>query len=349
MAFFILCLCPVFATQAGDTDVTLVSGTSTIPSPDKDKFRSFLIPSIEGYLRMGNLGDNVSSKLESKADRVKHAQLMKQGYSLYISLLTLGQNQNILTKENMLPLYESVKGAPRVNAFKSGWDELLLGTSRMVLSDTAAKEVFCVKEKPCVYDLPHGQAIANRNVRRHPIWGDNYNEFRFRAAYEKFVNEYAEGLVAWGASLSREVFIAGKVRLPDYDFDKNVYVMRVKFGYRAKTPESHPLVYEGDAYTLTFSTNGNTREVNSIVVEWKLPRSEAEILRKRLQKQQSNMLYFRTKGTVNFDTVDRVAMQNPFMLERQSYFEYSGDGITLYTDYDMTDKVVTFDTSKVTN
>lgn len=334
--------------STGAVEATLPGEYLTLTPPEGTSLRPFFVPAHNGRIRMGMLSAPVQRGQLGSAElnaRMRGLFIERSSHQLFLDLLALGENREVLTRENLLGLYRSGRNTGTVVPGADAWPGLLIWSARGVLADDAYREVFCVEDVPCpidVYSGPRPFDIGARNRAGGVIWGNATNEFRFRAAYETFVNSYIEQIVEWGASLPREAAYVSTVQMPSYDFNRGAYILRLSAGGPGILPEGRPLEVRTDAYDLDIRLKPASREIASVVLTWKLDRAGAEALRTSLQERGVNQLFLKVDGLVGFMPLDRVAMQSPLALEQTPVFEFTGDSFDLFYDVELTEPVESF-------
>jgi len=334
--------------STGAVEATLPGEYLTLAPPAGTSLQAFRVPSHDGRIRMGLVSAPVQRGQLGSAElnaRMRGLFIERASHQLYLDLLALGENREVLTRENLLGLYTSGRNTGTVVAGANPWPGLLIWTARGVLADDAYREVFCVDDVACpldVYQGPRPFDIGTRNRAGGVVWGNATNEFRFRAAYETFVNSYVDDMIAWGASLTRDAVYVAPVQMPSYDFALGAYVLRLSAGGPGVLPEGRPLEVRTDAYDIDIRLNPGSREIASVVLTWKLDRTSAEALRNALQERSTNELFLKVQGLVGFMPVDRAAMQAPLALEQTPIFEFTGDAFELYYDMELTEPAGSF-------
>ncbi len=318
----------------------------TIESPDPFILRDFIVPAYEGKVHLGQAipepGEKPDNQLRSneKAAKMRGRYVRTSGLQLYLDLLRLGVNRDIVTPENMKGLYQSAKRPVRTDPFMSDWAPLIEYAARGTLADGPYREVFCVEESPCPLDRFNGSRpydIAGLT----PVWGAAYNEFRFRSAYATFVDKYAQAIIDWGTALNREAVCTGAVQVGNYDFDKGAYTIRMNCQSRMKLPADGRPNISTPEYDVTFNQRPEG-ELAGVLLTWKLPRDKAETLREQLQANRTRQLFVIFEGEIGFDPVDGIAMNNPKLLARDQHFLLTGDRVRAYFDAAMTKPAATF-------
>ncbi len=325
----------------------LGDSTMTIEAPAGGNLRSFQIATHKGKYRMGlrvNLAARglLNQMVDAKERSARRAgvHVQRTGDKLLMDLLMLGENQDIISVEAMGSLYENAKRPYQVNAFMRAWAPAIERAARGALADDAYREVFCVEEVDCPLDKLYGVRPYDITGMM-PIWGAGYNEFRFRAAYQVFLDKYLLELVEWAASIRREVAVVGTVRMPRYDFTAGAYVFNVNLSVRMKALTGGMKNVSKPNVDLTYyESSGGELELKQIA--WKLPRAEAEAFRETMTERKLNALYTLIDGELVFDEVDRVAMGNEKLWKKNTHVELTGKTITLYFDPELTEEVVTF-------
>ncbi|MDJ0909763.1 MAG: hypothetical protein QNI99_11260 [Woeseiaceae bacterium] len=317
-----------------------------IESPDSSTLRSFLVPGYEGRVHLGQgipapnetpmqmLGSN------ERAARMRGNYVRTSGLELYLNLLRLGENRDVITLENLNDLYASARPPIRTDPWMRDWAPILEYAARGGLADGPYREVFCVEEVPCPLDRFNGSRpydIAGQT----PVWGAAHNEFRFRAAYASFLENYAQSLIDWGASLNRDAVCTGAMQIGNYDFNKGAYVTRMSCQSVTRLPEGGLTDVSTDDYDIEFSVRSEG-ELASMVLTWKLDRTEAEALRNELQSRQSRQLFILLTGEIGFETVDREAANHPKLLARNHHFILSGPEVRVFYDAALTEPTTTF-------
>ncbi len=318
----------------------------TIAAPAGGNLQSFQVVTYKGKYRMGMRVDlmdravfNQMSQKERNA-RMAGKNVQRVGDQLLMDLLTLGENQDIITVEAMGKLYKTAKRPIKVDGYMRAWAPAIERAARGALAEDAYREVFCVAEVECPLDRFYG-------VRPYPIsgltpvWGAAYNEFRFRAAYQVFVDKYLRELVEWGPTIDRSVVFVGELRLPRYDFEEGAYIFNGGLGNRVKVPPGGGQNVSTANVDIDYHQHSSGQPSVS-QIKWKLPRAEAEAFRETMQARKSNQLYTLVHGELAFDEVDRAAMGNDKMLKQNFHVKLTSKTITLYFDLELTEEVVTF-------
>jgi len=313
--------------------------------PQTDSLRAFVVPAYEGRVHFGlpvpdpaRPAQSQTSSQDLLAFRRGDA-IARSGMALYLDLLRLGENREIITADRLSELYTSARRPAKTNNLMGGWAQLLVNTAKGGLSDNAFRDVFCVDVAPCMLDEPGSR---RRTIRggQSPAWGAGYNEFRFRAGFAKFVDNYLDDLAAWGETLDRRAISIGGVRMQPYDFETGSYVMQLDLGVRAKASRGVSDT-STEHYDLNFRLRQNG-EIASAVLTWRLPRDEARVVREKMQKLSVNQLFLVIRGDIAFDQPDRAAMGNDRLLAINHYLDITDDAITLYYDPSLTDEVGRF-------
>ncbi|GAB5451219.1 MAG: hypothetical protein Hals2KO_15470 [Halioglobus sp.] len=307
--------------------------------PAGSNLQAFRAPAYEGrYLRGQPIPDperpsrSQISTNEQLAYRAGDA-IRRSGDALYLDLLRLGENRDIITKQNLSTLYTSARPPVRTQNAMSGWSKLIVDTARGTLNDAAYREVFCVEEAPCPLDKYSGVRPFETGSLT-PIWGAGYNEFRFRAAFQVFQDKYLNEILDWAASLDRSAISVGNVRIRPYDFAAGAYVWQIGLGDRTKAAGLQNVSTPEYDIDYRFRQNG---EIASMQLTWKLPRDKAKAVREKMQALKTNQLYVVARGEIAFDEPDRVAMQNDKLLAMNHYFDLTDDAVALYYDNQLTD------------
>lgn len=318
----------------------------TIVPADSATMRSFPVTGIDGRYRMGiqqNLMDPVIVNqlgITERNRRMRGMHVQRIGHQQWMDMQTLAENSDIFTKENMQKVYESGKRPYKINAFMRPWAPLVERAARGALADGPYREVFCVAEAPCPLDRFHGARpfdIAGLT----PVWGAGYNEFRFRAAYQVFLDKYFDKLLAYANSISREVTVVGQTSIPRYDFKEGVYLFRNVGGARMKAPPGGLQNVSTSDVDIQFYENASG-EVTIPALKWKLSRDAAEAFRNEVQRRKINQVYTRLDGVLAFDEVDRTAMGNPTLLKTTTHVKPTGKTLTFYYDSALTEEIVRF-------
>lgn len=318
----------------------------TVAVPANGNLQSFQVVAHQGKYRMGsrvNLMDRaVLNQLGQKerSARMAGVHVQRSGDQLLMDLLTLGENSDIITVENMAALYENAKRPLRVNAFMRPWAPAIERAARGALNDAAYREVFCVDEAPCPLDRFFGPRPYDITGLT-PVWGAGYNEFRFRAAYQVFVDKYLRELVDFGAAISRDVYVVGQARMSRYDFNTGSYTFRGVLGTRMKAPPGGLQDISTANVDIDFVENASG-ELQIPALAWKLSREEAEAFRETMQSRKLNSLFALVEGQLAFDEVDRAAMNNDRLLRQTTHVKLTGPTLTLYFDAELTEQVVSF-------
>jgi len=334
--------------STGAVEATLPGEYLTLTPPTGTSLQAFRVPSHDGRIRMGIVSAPVQRGQLGTAEinaRMRGLFIERASHQLYLDLLALGENREVLTRENLLRLYTSGRNTGTVVAGANPWPGLLIWSARGVLADDAYREVFCVDDVACpldVYQGPRPFDIGTRSRAGGVVWGNATNEFRFRAAYETFVTSYVDDMIEWGASLPRDAVSVAPVQMPSYDFALGAYVLRLSVGGPGLLPESRPLEVRTDTHDIDIRLRPGSREIASIVLTWKLDRTAAEALRNTLQERATNQLFLSVEGLVGFMPVDRDAMQTPLALEQTPIFEFTGDMFELYYDIELTEPAASF-------
>lgn len=334
--------------STGEVEPTLPGEYLTLTPPAGTSLQAFRVPAHDGRIRMGMLSAPVQRGQLGSAEinaRMRGLFIERASHQLFLDLLALGENREVLTRENLLGLYTSGRNTGTVVAGANPWPGLLIWSARGVLADDAYREVFCVDDVPCpldVYQGPRPFDIGTRNRAGGVVWGNATNEFRFRAAYETFVTNYVDDMIEWGASLPRDAAYVAPVQMPSYDFNLGAYLLRLSAGGPGMLPEGRPLEVRRDAYEIEIRLHPGTREMSSILLTWKLDRAGAEALRNSLQERGTNQLFLRVEGLVEFMPIDRAAMQSPRALEQTPVFEFTGDSFDLFYDVELTEPAASF-------
>lgn len=311
-----------------------------IEAPDSAILRDFIVPAYKGRVHFGQPIPEADAKpshmmrSNEKAAQMRGSYVRTSGLQLYLDLLRLGENRDIMTKDKLKNLYANAKRPLRTDPFMRDWAPHLEFAARGALADGPYREVFCVEESPCPLDRFNGSRpydIAGMT----PVWGAAYNEFRFRAAYALFVEKYAQALIDWGTNLDRAAICTGAMRIGNYDFDKGAYVAHLGCQSRIKLPADGRPDVSTPEYDIVFSTRPEG-ELSSIVLTWKLPREKAAALREQMQANKTHQLFIVVEGEIGFDPVDRAAMNNPSLLARDHHFILTGDEVLAYFDAGLT-------------
>lgn len=325
-----------------DDDIVIVE------PEDATILNAFRVGGHQGRLRMGlpfDYADRAITHSMSTSEilpRRRGMMVKRSGYQLFMDLLTLGENKDIIGTDNLKKLYQNAKQPLRTDPFMAGWSVVLERAARGALSDEAYCEVFCVAEAPCPLDKFYGSRPYDITGLT-PVWGAAYNEFRFRSAYQTFLDKYATALIDWGASLDRAAAVVTSVRLANYDFEKGAYVFRLGPAARMKAPEGGLHNVSTDAYDIEFHFRSEGGELSQILITWKLPRDKAEALREEMMSRKTNQLFALIDGELAFDDADRVGMNSPMMLETDTYVVLTGTAIQFYYDSKLTEELVSFE------
>lgn len=317
-----------------------------IESPRPSILRNFLVPAYEGSIHLGRPipapNEEPVNRLGSKekAAKMRGHYVRTSGLALYLNLLRLGENREVITQDNLQALYTTAKRPVKTDPFMRNWDPILVDAARGALADAPYREVFCVEEVPCPLDQFNGSRPYDISSQR-PIWGAAYNEFRFRAAYAAFLDKYVQPLIDWGAALKRDAVCTGTMQIGNYDFSKGAYVTRVGCQAVTRLPAGGLADVSKADYDIQFQVRPEG-ELAAILLTWKLDRDAAQTLRNELQARKSRQLYTLVTGKIAFEHVDRVAMNNPRMLERNHHFVLSGPEIRAYYDEALTEPAATF-------
>lgn len=311
-----------------------------VESPNPAVLRGFSVPAYQGRIQFGTpiqapdaKAPNAQSLNERNAS-IRAVRARMAGTQLYLDLLRLAENRHIMTAENLKKLYVSARPPVRTDPFMREWAPLIENTANAALADGPYRDVFCVEEAPCLLDGPNGTRPVEAGMRMS-AWGAGYNEFRFRAAYARFVEKYANELVTWGTSLSRDAVCTGSMQIGNYDFEKAAYVTRMSCGVRTDLPEGGLPNVSTPGYDIEFRTGSDGR-LAGILLTWKLPRDEAQALRARMEAEKTHQLHLVMQGAIGFDPVDREAMNHPMLLVRDHYFVLTGDSVSAYFDAALT-------------
>tara|TARA_R110002110_G_scaffold415765_3_gene655339 strand:+ start:107706 stop:108845 length:1140 start_codon:yes stop_codon:yes gene_type:complete len=313
---------------------------------DSANMRSFSVTAIDGRYRMGiqeNLMDpRIVNQLgiAERNRRMRGVYVQRIGHQQWIDMLTLAENSDIFTRENMQNVYESGKRPYKINAFMRPWAPLVERAARGALADGPYREVFCVEEAPCPLDRYYGARPFDISGIT-PVWGAGYNEFRFRAAYQVFLDKYFDKLMAYANSVSPDVTVVGQISIPRYDFNEGVYLFRNVGGARMKPPAGGLKNVSTADVDIQFYENASG-EVTIPALKWKLSRDAAEAFRNEAQRRKINQVYTRLDGVLAFDAVDRAAMGNPTLLKTTTHVKPTGKTLTFYYDSALTEEIVSF-------
>lgn len=316
-----------------------------VASPDPATLRSFIVPAYNGRILFGPpiVGPDErplnTLRGTEQAARMRGNYVRTSGLELYLNLLRLSENSDVITTESLQGMYTSAKRPLNTEPFMRGWAPLMESSARGALADGPYREVFCVEEVPCPLDRFNGSRPFDI-VGLTPVWGAAYNEFRFRSAYATFVEKYAQALIEWGATLSRDAICTGAMRIGRYDFDRGAYTMRIGCQSSMRLPPGPVVNVSTPEYDLSFDVQQGS--LIAIGLTWKLSREKAEMLRNKLQSISSNQLYIVMDGEIGFDPVDRVAMNHPGMLVRNQHFVLTGGEIRAYYDAALTEPAAVF-------
>ena len=126
--------------------------------PQTDSLHPFVVPAYEGRVHFGlpipDPDRPVQSQISSQdllAFRSGDA-IARSGAALYLDLLRLGENRDVITADRLTELYTSARRPVKTHNFMGGWAQLLVNTAKGALSDSAFRDVFCVDEAPCMLD-----------------------------------------------------------------------------------------------------------------------------------------------------------------------------------------------------
>lgn len=332
--------------SASNVEPDIGPSVMEIESPDSSMLRGFLVPAHEGRVHLGPgipvPGEVPLNMLHGNevAARMRGRYVRTSGLELYLNLLRLGENSDVITLDNLETVYTSGKRPVQTDAFKRDWAPILENAARGGLADGPYREVFCVEEVPCPLDRFNGSRpfdIAGQT----PVWGAAYNEFRFRAAYARFLENYAQALIDWGSSLSRDAACTGGIQIGNYDFDNGAYVTRMSCSSVTRLPDGGLPDVSTDEYDIEFHVRSEG-ELASMTLTWKLDRAEAEALRNELQERSSRQLFILLTGEIAFETVDREAANHPGLLARNHHFVLSGPEVRVFYDAALTEPAATF-------
>ena len=335
---------PLFA----DVDFD-IGETKVITSPHSDTFISLLVPTYEGLPKLGPPNEYYANHprkrneiYQTRQERMAVTERLKNNIGIYLSLMALDLVKEEITTENLMfydaqaygnkyyLAYQSIDNKVRATIIPRNHIE---GLSGGLLTKEAYKQYFCGEAPNC------SEGYKQRNIKNWGAAGNN--EFKKRAAYQKYVETEVPKLKSWAANLGRQVAIVSIIVLPTYDFSKGGYEINLFPGKLSGSASSNDLMFWPREGQPEYFKNYGSEPQNLLLA---IPPDQAEQLSEKLKAESGSsnqMLYAVVKGEIwrLGPNVRNGAPLTSYGSNLGYLYDIIDPRITFYSDQALTDKV----------